>query len=203
MSSKIKAILFDLGNVLVNFDADRAIAKFSSDCAIDATVAKKYFFSSEDEQSYARGHVETEEFFAKAQKALNIEIDFERFKKYWCEIFWENEGMDALVAALKKNYKLYLISNTNYLHFEYIKKNFSVLDHFDGLFPSHEVGELKPSKEIFKKVLDEVDLAAEETIFIDDIQAFSEAASELGIYGLHFRGKEQLLDDFKKIGILV
>ena len=83
-----------------------------------------------------------------------FKMTFKEFKRIWNGIFWKNDGMDSLVSKLKSRYPLYLISNTNHLHFEYLKENYPILQHFKKCFPSHEVGHRKPDPKIFRRALE-------------------------------------------------
>ena len=109
--------------------------------------------------------------------------------------------MDPLLAKLKKKYPLYLISNTNKMHFDYIKENFKILRHFKKTFPSHEVGYRKPEPQIYKKVLKKIKLKPEETVFVDDVEKFVDGARAIGMHAIQFRNPRQLVREFRKLGV--
>ena len=100
-----------------------------------------------------------------------------------------------------KHYLLYMISNTNDLHFEYICKHFPIASHFNGYFPSHVVGHRKPDQAMFEHVIREIKLRPEETVFVDDIAEFVESAKHLGIYGIQFTTREALEAELRHLGI--
>ena len=200
---KIKAVIFDLGNVLLNYDARRAARQFASTCKVPLLKIWIHFFTSPTEKAYTRGEIGTYEFCRHAKKALNFKIPYKTFRHFWNDIFWENEGMDALLRRLKKHYPLYLISNTNRMHFEHVKKKFRILRHFKKTFPSHEMGSRKPEPEIYQKVLSRIRLEAGETVFIDDVDKFVRGARSVGMKAIRFRNKPQLMRDLKKLGVKV
>ena len=109
--------------------------------------------------------------------------------------------MDRLLARIKKYYPLYLISNTNALHFTHIKKEFKILRHFKQKFPSHEVKARKPDTKIYRRVLKKIGYRPEETIFIDDMKSFIRGAQKVGMNTIRFRNREQLIKDLRKHGI--
>ena len=111
--------------------------------------------------------------------------------------------MAPILKKLKKHYPLYLISNTNQLHFDYVKKKFRILKYFDRVFPSHEVGHRKPESKIYKKVLKKIKLAANKTIFIDDVPKFVQGAKKVGMHAVRFRNPEKLIRDLRKLGIRI
>lgn len=198
---KINAVIFDLGNVLVNFDAVKAAKRYSKTCKVPIKRIWDHFFTDPTEKAYTRGEISCREFYQHAVNALNAPIDFETFRAYWNEIFWENKGMDALLAKLKKKYPLYLISNTNKMHFDYLKKNFKILRHFKKTFPSHEVGHRKPEPEIYRKVLRKIRLKPQETVFVDDVRKFVDGALAVGMNAVQFKNRSQLTRELKKMGI--
>ncbi len=200
---EIESVIFDLGNVLLNFDAKKSALRFAKDCGVSMTKAWEHFFTSKTEKAYTRGEITCREFYEHSLEVLKTPVDFKTFKHYWNDIFWENEGMDALLEQLKKNYPLYLISNTNKMHFDYIKKNFKILRHFKKTFPSHEVGARKPDALIYTRVLKAVKLRPEQTVFVDDKIDFIKGAREVGMYGIRFRNRDQLIRDLKKMGVKV
>ena len=102
---------------------------------------------------------------------------------------------------LKKQYPLYLISNTNDLHYEHVKAKFNLLKHFVACFPSHEVGHRKPDSAMFEHVLKKIKMKPEETVFIDDMPAFVEGATQLGMQAIQFTTRDALAADLKKLGL--
>ena len=197
----IKAILFDMGNVLIFFDAKRSSKAFSEAVGVPEDKIWKTFFISELERSYTKGEISSEEFYQKVVEHFPKKIDFATFAKLWNDIFTENHDMDELLRKLKKQYPLYLISNTNDLHFEYVIANFPIAKHFTKCFPSHEVGHRKPDQAMFEHVLREIKLKPEETVFIDDVTEFVDSANRLGIHGIQFTSRPALEAELRKMGI--
>jgi putative hydrolase of the HAD superfamily len=198
---KIKAIIFDLGNVLVNYNVEKAARRFSAASGLSPKEIWRRFFFSRFEQAYTRGEISTREFHRAACKALGASIPLATFSRYWTDIFRKSPGMDPFLARLKKHYPLYVISNTNALHFTYIRKKFKVLRHFRKVFPSHKVGARKPGLKIFQRVLKKIGLRPEETVFIDDMKSFVAGARKAGLHVIHFRGLARLKHDLKRLGI--
>ena len=199
----IKAVIFDLGNVLVNYDAKKAARRFAKVCRVPLLKVWIHFFTSPTEKAYTRGEISSYEFYRHAKQALKFPIPYKTFRHYWNDIFWENGAMDPLLRRLKRHYPLYLISNTNRMHFDYVKKKFRVLGHFKRTFPSHEMGHRKPDREIYEKVLARIGLRPGETVFIDDVPKFVAGAKKAGMHAIRFRRKEQLIRDLVKLGVRV
>ncbi|MEI7750528.1 MAG: HAD family phosphatase [Candidatus Omnitrophota bacterium] len=200
-TSAIKAVIFDLGNVLVNYDVKKAAKRFSAVSGLSTQEIWKRFFLSRFEQAYTRGQISTREFHRIACKTLDISMPLATFSHYWNDIFWENPGMERLLVRIKKHYPLYLISNTNKLHYTHLRKHFKLLRHFKQRFPSHEVGARKPDLKIYRRVLKKIGLRPEETVFIDDMKSFIKGARKTGMHAIHFKGRPALLKSLRQLGI--
>ncbi|MEI9913799.1 MAG: HAD family phosphatase [Candidatus Saccharibacteria bacterium] len=113
-----------------------------------------------------------------------------------------NEELLAKILELKKKYKIALLSNASSSHLRdlMIKAGIDVL--FDQIIISSEVGHIKPSKKIFEYALSKLDVKPNEAVFIDDNESFCNAASELGIESVTYRGYKSLLSNFKEMGIM-
>lgn len=198
----IKTVIFDMGKVLLDYDAKKAGLRFAKACKVPLLKIWEHFFTSATEKAYTRGEITTKEFYEHSKKCLKFPVDLATFSHYWNDIFTEIEGMEDLLKDLKKHYPLYLISNTNELHFDHIKKEFPhIFSHFKKTFPSHEMGCRKPEPEIFLKVLKKIKMKPEETVFIDDIQKFLDGAKSVGMHTICFKNRKQLIRDLKKLKV--
>jgi putative hydrolase of the HAD superfamily len=198
----IKAIIFDLGNVLLHYNAYKAARQFAKECRVPLVKVWIHFFTSPVEKAYTRGEISSYDFYRHARDVLKVPVSYRVFRHYWNDIFWENEGMDELLQRLKKHYPLYLISNTNEMHFNHVKRRFKILRHFKKTFPSHEMGYRKPDREIYEKVLRRIKLLPQETVFIDDIPKFVRGARRVGMHAIRFRSKNQLIRELHRLKIL-
>ena len=201
MAARVKALLFDMGNVLIFFDAKRSSRAFSDALGIPEDKVWQTFFISDLERAYTKGEISSEEFYKKVSVHFPDKINFATFARLWNDIFTENHEMEKLLKKLKKQYPLYLISNTNDLHFEYVRNHFGIVHHFAQCFPSHVVGHRKPDRAMFEHVLQEIKLRPEETIFVDDVAEFVESARGLGIHGIQFTSQPELETELRKLGV--
>lgn len=122
---------------------------------------------------------------------------------YFTERISEREGMRALIKELKRNYRVALLSNQNSDAHSVFEKKFGLTDLFDEQIVSGRVGVKKPDQKIFQVLLNNSKAKPQETVFIDDDAANVEAAKKLGIIGIQFVSLQQLVNDFKRIGIRV
>lgn len=200
--STIKAVIFDLGNVLLHFDAVRSARCFSRKAKVPFDLVWKHFFTSQAEKAYTRGEMTTQKFFVHSKAIFNCNVSFKDFCFYWNDIFWENKGMRKILRTLSRNYPLYLISNTNELHFDHVQEKFPHLfKYFKKTFPSHTVGRRKPDRRIFWKALKTAGLRPAEAVFVDDIPKFVQAARKIGMPAVCFKSNPQLQREFRKLKV--
>lgn len=202
MRRKYSAIVFDLGNVLIPFDYNIAIEKLNK---IEEGLGNRFieFYKSNYHihRDFEKGIVPESTFLKIMLEAAEHKIDEETFKKYYTDIFSVNEEVVSLLLALKNDYKLFLLSNTNSIHQNYGWQKYEFLKYFDKLILSHEVGSVKPEEEIYREVEKASGLPSAEHFYIDDIHEYVDAAKNLGWDAVQFVGYIQLLNDLNKRNI--
>lgn len=200
----IHAIIFDLGKVLVDFDHMTAGRKIALLTGKTPDQIYELFFESSLIQSFERGDISPEAFFAGVQQRVDLDIPFEQFAAIWNNIFFmtaSNTAVYDLLAVLRPRYTLAMLSNINALHYAYLKERFPVFDRFHRLFASCEMGLVKPDERIYRAVLDSIGVPACETFYTDDRPDMVAAARALGIEGFVFTGIGQLKRDLAGFGI--
>lgn len=198
----VKAIVFDLGNVLLPFDYSIAVRRLNT---IEENLGEVFlsFYKANYElhRSFERGDLPEEKFISTMLDALHNIIDVETFCKIYSEVFTVNENVASLLPELKQNYKLVLLSNTNAIHKKYGWEQYAFIKNFDKLILSHEVNAVKPEENIYKAVEAFTGLQPEEHIFIDDILEYVNGAKKLGWDGIQFLGYENLVEELQKRNI--
>jgi len=203
MSEKIlKAIVFDLGNVLLPFDYSIVVRRLN---AIEENLGETFltFYKANYElhRSFERGDLPEEKFISTMLDAMLNKIDAKIFCKFYSEIFTLNENVASLLPQLKQNCKLVLLSNTNAIHKKYGWEQYEFIKYFDKLILSHEVNAVKPEEKIYKAVAEFTGLQPEEHLFIDDILEYVNGAKKLGWDGIEFTGYENLIIELQKRNI--
>lgn len=194
----IKLIIFDLGKVILDFSFSSVAEGLagSSRHALykDHGNVADYLLKHGTDIAvrYESGKIGSEEFYNHIKESLYLDLSFDQFKQIWSDIFRENEGVADLIERLKKDFRLCLLSNTNELHFDFIKENFPVVNNFDIWVLSYEAGVMKPDPEIFRIALQKAGIEAEEAIFIDDIRGHVLGAQGLGINSVEFKSVAQI-----------
>lgn len=201
MNKKYEYIVFDLGNTLIRFDHNISSGKIAKAFNVDLKKMYDTFFDSDITRSFERGGLTPREFHLKAGQLLGFDIPYDDFVKIWNDVFWEDSAMCELARKLKKKYKLMLLSNISLLHFEHIRKKFDIIEIFDELVLSYEVGAIKPERKIFDEVVKRAGGEKKGLFYIDDREDLIKAALEMGIDSVRFENIDKLLTVMKEKGI--
>jgi len=200
---KYSAIVFDLGKVLIPFDYSPAINKLNQ---IEKGLGDRFieFYKSNYHfhRDFERGKISETEFVDKMLEVVDHKINAETFKEYYADIFSLNEDVVSLLPILKKDFNLFLLSNTDSIHQKYGWQKYEFLKYFEKLILSHEVGSVKPEEIIYRKVEEASGFPSEEHFFIDDIQEYVDAAINLGWDAVQFVNYQKLVSDLKERNIL-
>ena len=204
MDKKIRNIVFDLGGVLVDLDFKAAINGLQKAGFANVKEQLQAFDCDGIFQKFELGEMTAEEFRTAIRENSTVELTDEEVDALWNAMLLEvpREKLE-LILHLRGKYMVYLLSNTNSIHWDYVCKNafnyrgFRVNDYFEETFLSYEMHLAKPDKAIFEKVLQDANLLPEETLFIDDSEANCKAASELGIHTHHYHIGEDLKELFE------
>lgn len=122
----------------------------------------------------------------------------------WLEMFIPIKRNVEILYLLKDNkYKLYILSNFMMEVYSYVKSRYDFFSLFDGQIISGEKNVIKPDIEIYKLLLNQYNLIANECVFIDDVIGFLRPAKKLGINTIWHRPNTDLKEELKKVEILV
>ena len=203
ISKKISAIVFDLGNVLLPFDYNVAINKLNQ---IEPNLGKRFieFYNSNYylHREFEKGIISEDSFLNKMLDAVEHKITAETFCEIFSDIFTVNENVVSLLPELKKNYRLFLLSNTNSIHQEYGWKKYEFLKYFDKLILSHEVKSLKPEEKIYREIERVSGVSSSEHFYIDDIPEYVDVAKNIGWDAVQFVDYEKLITDLELRNII-
>lgn len=190
--SGIKNIIFDFGQVLLNIDPNlsaKAFMKLGIRDGVDFWGSRA---GSDLLIGLEKGIITPDEFRKNALGMLVPGVTHQQVTEAWNALLLDMPVRRVeKLKSLKKDYRLFLLSNSNQIHYECYMSRFEKEFGFglDGLFEklwfSHQLGLVKPDPEIFRFVLKDGALNAEETLFIDDTLVHVEAARSVGINALH------------------
>jgi len=194
----IKAIIFDLGAVILNINYQNTIDEFSK---LGVKNASSFYSKKVQANLFNQietGDITTEKFLTKLQKETN-NASINQVSEAWNSMLLDlPENRLAVIQYLKKEYSIYLLSNTNAIHIDALKKKIGNIkwekfcNLFDKMYLSHKVGLRKPNAGIFEYILREQNLKPEEVFFIDDSPEHIEGANKLGIKTHHLKSGEEI-----------
>jgi len=197
-----KAVIFDLGKVLVQFDFQRGYRALEGLCPYRAAEIPGRLAGSGLVPRFETGLVEPREFVEQLSRILRMEPDYDGFCRIWNSIFTEPIVPERMLEGLALRYRLVLLSNTNALHFEAMRRNYPFLRHFHELVLSYEVRAMKPDPAIFHEAVRRAGCLPGECFYTDDIAAYVAAARGLGIDAVQFESVEQLERELRQRGIV-
>lgn len=203
INNKIKAIIFDVGGVLLEKDWDK----------IKEDMQRKHGFSTKIYSDYPKSMHKHYRGLSTGKKTFKNVIRLLSGKKNIQKILKDyelshkrntkkNTPLFNILKKLRENYKLYCLTDINDLHHWFHKRN-KVYSNFLKTYASCNTGLKKPDKKCFKLILKNQGLKPEETIFIDDKRENVLSARSLGIKSIVFKNNDQLIKNLNKLGIKI
>jgi putative hydrolase of the HAD superfamily len=199
----IKKIFFDIGNVLIDIYPEDCI-QYWADCADLKKEVIIKAFSTELHNNYETGKISNDDFFYGFKNALPQPCCLKKsdFWRGWDKLLGREKRTIKLLKSLSKDYKIWLLSNTNPQH---INNNLKLSSDFfkfiNGSIFSFEVGVRKPDTIIYNKALTLSKTVATEVLFIDDLIENIEMAKKLGWNTIHYKNYNSLKEELHYLGI--
>ncbi|MFA5973676.1 MAG: HAD family phosphatase [Lentimicrobiaceae bacterium] len=203
-SSKIKNLIFDLGGVLLNINPLLSLLELEKISGISKDELIVKFVSEKIFEKFDTGSLNPAQFRSKLCQILNCSVSDSEIDRTWNELLLDFPlPRVELLQQLRKNYRVFLLSNTNSIHFDhythefYEKYGIRMADLFDKLFLSYEIGIHKPDAGIYTYVLQHAHINPSESVFIDDSLPNIEAAFRQGITGIHIQTGDDVTHFFE------
>ena len=185
----IKNIIFDWGGVLIHLDKRRCTEAFRQLGVEVSDELTNPYGQRADLMDFEKGLMSVDEFHDTVRRIYAPELTDEQIDHAWSALLLDipSYKLDTLLELRARGYRLYLLSNTNAVHWEEGRKRFDYRghkaeDYFDQIFLSHEIHELKPTAEAFLKVAQLAGIKPEETLFVDDLEVSCRSAEALGFH---------------------
>ena len=202
----IKAIIFDLGGVVVELDFSRFFKDVIEISPLNTPNSSLLLEFWRQSDIYHQGKITNEDFYSQACELLQTcALDQDQFfDSFNSVISHVKKEVLELIKNVKEqnNIKLLCLSNVNASHWHYLmEQDKKIIDQFDELILSFEVHMTKPDPRLFKLAIQKAGCRPEEIVFIDDGLNNIRSARELGIIGIKFSNLETLIDDLKSLEI--
>jgi putative hydrolase of the HAD superfamily len=200
-SPKLRAIIFDIGRVLIRVNVARAMTGLADGVSLSPEEVWSALEKDPRWKDWQEGRMSPQNWHLHVSRRLGSKLSFAQFVEVW------NRALDptpihenGFLDQLAKRYRLAVLSNTDPLHVAHMERTYA----FFGLFPARiyscRVGASKPNPVIYKEALQACKVRAQEAIYVDDVPAYAQAAAQLGMHGIVFQSPEQLQSDLRTLG---
>ncbi len=200
-------LIFDMGNVIIDIDISLTVKELKSGLTENEFLLAEEFMKSALHADFETGTIDEPEFRNGVRNTFNRE-----WKDTWIDKVWNTllltipkDRVDRLLS-LRKDHKLYLLSNTNSIHFKVVEEIFkrdhggaSFISLFDRVFLSYEMGLKKPDRRIYEQAVAEIGAQPEQCLFFDDLEENLNAAKEVGLQTHHINHPKALMDYFSNV----
>lgn len=206
---KINNIIFDLGGVIINLDIPKTISEFNNLSSIPFESIYTQLQQYPIFDLYDKGEISSDDFFNDLKKITNTNSDIRAIRQAWDAMLLDfPKHRLELLNSLKDKYRIFLLSNTNEAHIETFELDLhkqhgykNLEPFFEKVYYSCRIGMRKPDTEIFDYVLNQNNLIAQETLFIDDSPQHIEGALKTGINAKLLHKHREVADLLSEIGI--
>ena len=200
----IKNIIFDFGEVIINIDPSAVRKRMAGKGVHNVEELHARLLKDNMYDKLETGAISPDEFRTAIKNIVDVPVSDADIDDAWNAMILDipRERM-KFMTRLKSKYNLYLLSNTNAIHWEYYDRYFqdtydypSLSTFFSRAWYSYLMGVRKPDPEIFRMALKDEQLVPSETIFIDDLEENVDAAARLGIIPCHLPEGKEIMDLF-------
>ena len=200
--TKIKAIIFDLGGVLIDFSGMTDIrSMMRKDPSLDAIRPR--WITCPTISAFERGEISSDIFASEFTQTWDLQIepdDFISVFKSW--IKGTLPGTEQLLVSLRPHYTLACLSNTNPLHWSQMMHDIGLYSQLDQHFASHTLGRMKPDPNVFADVCAEMGFAPSEVVFFDDGVENIEGAKQAGLSAYQVQSPGDITMKLKALGLM-
>lgn len=187
MGNSIKALIFDMGGVLLQTEDSNPRESMAERFGTTRRALEQFVFLSPTSLLSEVGNMTDMEHWQTvldhfSVKGLSPQAAYRQF--FSGDVV--NQTLLDFITALKEEYKIGLLSNAWMNARENLRRRYDFLDYFDVSIFSAEAGTRKPEPAIFLKILNRLNVQAEEAIFIDDFEENIQGATKLGLHAIHY-----------------
>jgi putative hydrolase of the HAD superfamily len=197
-----RALILDLGNVLVFHDNDKLYHELA---AASGTTPGRVIDALSSEAGRRMNVTDGPPalVYEIVAPAIGFPGSVEEFAAIWNGIFQPNDAIIPVIEALHGRLPLLVLSNTNAMHMAHIRPLLPILERFDAVLTSHELGVVKPETAAYLTAVSRASAAPDETAFFDDVPGHVEGACRAGLRGLLFTDVDRFVADLADLGLPV
>ena len=199
-TQKPKVLLFDLGGVIVRWTGLDALSEMTG---MSREKVLETFAASDIFTAYEIGRCDDDSFITELISVFDLRISPARARQLWQ--IWVEEtytGTKEALKALKEDYIIACLSNTNALHWEWLSTHIVIDEYFDHSYASHLINAAKPKAESYHIPVKDMGVSISDIWFFDDTQLNVDAAKALGMSAFHVDRAVGVIPKLKELGIL-
>lgn len=198
----VRAVFFDIGNVLVRFDLTGLLKDFALSAGSSPWRVARLVWSRRLVDDVESGRLSGPALHVLVHEQTGFRGDYDEFRRLWCGRFKLDERVAGVFRKAAKKTPAYLLSNTNPIHWEHIKKRYAFAREARGAALSFEVGSRKPERAIYAAAAALAGVEAAECLFVDDLAENVAGAQKAGMQALLFKTPARLERDLAGLGLL-
>lgn len=199
--ARLRAVIFDIGRVLIRIDVARALNGLAAGTALSPEEIWRAIENDPRWPDWQEGRMSARDWHLHLCRRFGMTSSFEQFTEIWNRVLHPQPLQEnALFERLSKTYRLALLSNTDPIHVAHMEGAYDFFRFFPVRIYSCSVGASKPNPLVYLEALRASRVKAAEAVYIDDIAAYVEAARSLGMAGIHYQSQEALLEGLRQVG---
>ncbi|MDZ7337625.1 MAG: HAD family phosphatase [candidate division KSB1 bacterium] len=197
----IKAVLFDLGGVIVNVHLELFLQRAAENSPCTPEEIGQLVLNAPQTKQYELGLLSTSGFYRWVRHALRLEMSERQFVRAFSDIFSPNEAVLQLLTQLDGRLQVGVISNTNVAHYRWIAKHVKPVCALSPAVLSFREHLAKPDQEIYALAVARAGCTPSETVFIDDLEPNVGAARATGMNAILYENPDQLKAQLQALGV--
>lgn len=197
----VRAVFFDIGNVLVRFDLPGLLKDFAWSAGSSPWRVARLVWSRRLVDDVERGRLSGPALHVMVHEQTGFAGDYDEFRRLWSGRFKLEERTAGLFRRIARTTPCYLLSNTNPLHWEHIKKRYAFAREAKAAVLSFETGLRKPERAIYAAAVAAAGVEAGECLFVDDLPENVAGAQKAGMQALLFKTAGRLEKDLAEFGL--
>ena len=193
-SRPVKALLFDLGGVVIDISVERALRCWESHSRLTIEQMRNRLTADEPFRQHERGELPAAAYFDHLRRMFELEASDQQVAEGWNAILvGENTESLRLVASARRHLPCYAFTNTSHTHqAAWTSACPNVVSAFERIFASPELGLRKPERAAFDMVTQAIGVEPPAILFFDDLLENVEGARAAGLQAVHVRGYEDI-----------
>ena len=183
-----QAVLFDIGNVLLKFDFNRAATGMAEHSALGAPEIRAILDGWQ--HRHETGAVSSEEFSEAVRREIGFSAPEAVFRQHFSDIFTPNQAMWDFAHQLFGKVPVFLFSNISFWHESWVFEQYPDFARFDGGFYSWRLGAMKPDAAFYRAALDTLPYAPERIAYMDDMPLNVAGGMQAGFHSVQYHPDE-------------